>query len=110
MYPSIKNVLKDCVHCGLCLPSCPTYRVSGLEAESPRGRLMLMDYLSSKSNANEQIDESVLNHLSSCLDCRGCETVCPSGVNYHIALEGTWEQISFNKKKSSFLSKMIYSL
>lgn len=107
MPQSIKDILNDCVHCGLCLPSCPTYNVSGLEAESPRGRLMLMDYISTKNKTNERVDESVFNHLSSCLDCRGCETVCPSGVNYHIALEHTWEQISFNKKKSSFLSKSI---
>ena len=104
---SIKDILNDCVHCGLCLPSCPTYMVSGLEAESPRGRLMIMDYLQKKSKNSEKFDKNVLNHLSTCLDCRGCETDCPSGVNYHIALENTWNLVSNSEKKESILSGIL---
>ena len=70
----------SCVHCGLCLPACPTYLQTGHEAEGPRGRIQLMRGLS-----DGQIDptKKVREHLDSCLNCRACETACPSGVVYH---------------------------
>ncbi len=76
----------DCVHCGLCLPACPTYTANGLEADSPRGRIILM-----RGMADGRIEptDAVLNHLDLCLDCRACETVCPSGVVYHELIEET---------------------
>ena len=76
----------DCVHCGLCLPACPTYTENGLEADSPRGRIYLM-----KSLADGKIEPTpdVVSHLDLCLDCRACETACPSGVVYHELLEET---------------------
>ena len=75
-----------CVHCGLCLPACPTYTQTGHEAESPRGRIQLMLGL---AEGKIQPTEAVRQHLDLCLDCRGCETVCPSGVVYHELLEDT---------------------
>ncbi len=74
----------DCVHCGLCLDACPTYVESGLEADSPRGRLYLMRALSDGSLAPT---ESTVRHLDLCLGCRACETACPSGVAYGALIE-----------------------
>jgi glycolate oxidase iron-sulfur subunit len=75
--------LKACIHCGFCLPACPTYRETGSEAESPRGRLYLMRKLlgdAAKPAAVEPVQ--VLPHLDQCLGCQACQTVCPSGVEY----------------------------
>ena len=73
-----------CVHCGLCLPACPTYDVLGLEPDSPRGRIFLVRAL-----AEGRIDDGrgIRKHLDQCLDCRACESVCPSGVPYGEILE-----------------------
>ena len=75
-----------CVHCGLCLPACPTYTQTGHEGESPRGRIQLMLGL---AEGKIEPTPSVRAHLDLCLDCRGCETACPSGVVYHELLEDT---------------------
>ncbi|MCX5659354.1 MAG: heterodisulfide reductase-related iron-sulfur binding cluster [Planctomycetota bacterium] len=75
-----------CVHCGLCLPACPTYTENGLEADSPRGRIYLMKGL---ADGKIELTNSVVEHLDLCLDCRACETACPSGVVYHELIEET---------------------
>lgn len=76
----------DCVHCGLCLPHCPTHQVLRIEADSPRGRIYLMRAL-----AEGRVDdaEAIRPFLDRCLDCRACETACPSGVRYGEILEDT---------------------
>jgi glycolate dehydrogenase iron-sulfur subunit len=86
-----------CVHCGLCLPACPTYTQSGLEADSPRGRIQLMRGL---SDGVIEPTESVRRHLDLCLDCRGCETACPSGVVYHELIEETRERLAATQTRT----------
>lgn len=76
--------LLSCVHCGLCLSSCPTYLELGTEADSPRGRILLMRAL--EEGALEPTPE-VVRHLDLCLGCRACETACPSGVQYGALIE-----------------------
>lgn len=76
----------DCVHCGLCLSSCPTYRVTGRETASPRGRIYLMRGLAEgRLEETEVLEEEAFL----CLGCRACETACPSGVRYGEMLEQT---------------------
>ena len=86
----------SCVHCGLCLPACPTYTETGHEADSPRGRIQLMRGL---ADGLIQPTESVKLHLDLCLDCRGCETACPSGVVYHELIEETRARFAEQESK-----------
>jgi len=76
--------LSTCVHCGLCLDACPTFRVTGLETESPRGRIYLMTQWKRGTLA---FDEEQVRHIDLCLGCRTCEAVCPSGVPYGRIIE-----------------------
>jgi glycolate oxidase iron-sulfur subunit len=78
------DLLFDCVHCGLCLESCPTYLLTRAEMDSPRGRIYLMKSL---AEGRLKLDDDVVRHLDLCLGCRGCETACPSGVHYGRLLE-----------------------
>jgi len=82
-----RDGIDKCVHCGLCLQSCPTYIQLDNENDSPRGRILLMRNL--LEGALDVDDSSVREHLDRCLGCRGCETVCPSGVPYGHLLEAT---------------------
>ena len=82
--------LETCIHCGLCLTACPTYRELKIEPDSPRGRLYLMRGLAEGRIAPS---DPLLGHLDLCLDCRACETVCPAGVPYGRLLEATRGQI-----------------
>jgi glycolate oxidase iron-sulfur subunit len=74
----------DCVHCGLCTASCPTYSELGNENDSPRGRIYLMRAV---TDGRLELDDPVRRHLELCLDCRACETACPSGVQYGKLIE-----------------------
>jgi len=88
--------LKACIHCGMCLPACPTYRVTGSEAESPRGRLYLMKSLLDEnlSDGEHFTPEDIAPHIDQCLGCLACQTVCPSGVQYGGLLTATRETIT----------------
>ncbi len=85
------DIINTCVHCGLCLPSCPTYRETGLEMSSPRGRIYLMKAV---DEGRIGMDSEVFQEqMSQCLNCRACEAVCPSGVQYGAILENSRAQI-----------------
>jgi glycolate oxidase iron-sulfur subunit len=84
------EAIRTCVHCGICLPQCPTYRVLGEEMDSPRGRLYLMR---AAAEGRAAITETFTRHLDLCLGCRACETACPSGVPFGSLLEATRAQI-----------------
>src|SRR6202158_3032649 len=74
----------DCVHCGLCTSACPTYVELGDENDSPRGRIYLMRAV---TDGRIELDKQVQGHLDLCLDCRACESACPSGVQYGKLIE-----------------------
>ncbi len=80
-----------CIHCGMCLPACPTYLLTGDEADSPRGRI---HYMKTAVDGRIEASAMVFEHLDRCLVCRACEPACPSGVEYHDLLEAVRPQVA----------------
>src|SRR6201993_4931386 len=87
--------LDKCVHCGLCLNACPTYRELGLEMDSPRGRIYQMVQVANGA----AITESYAEHIGLCLASRGCERACPSGVQYGRLVEAARAQIEGTRRR-----------
>jgi glycolate oxidase iron-sulfur subunit len=95
-----------CVHCGLCLNHCPTYRLWGQEADSPRGRIRQMLLV---DQGRMEVGEAFTTHIDRCLDCRACETVCPSSVQYGKLVELARAQIE-QKYKRPFVSRVLRNI
>jgi glycolate oxidase iron-sulfur subunit len=99
--------LHTCIHCGLCLTACPTYRTLKQEPDSPRGRLYLMRGL---AEGRVSPSDPLVTHLDRCLDCRACETVCPAGVPYSRLLEATRGQIHRRWRRGSLLRLLAHGV
>jgi len=95
--PPDADLLSDCVHCGFCLPTCPTYLLWGEEMDSPRGRL----YLMKEGLEGAEMSDSMVQHWDACLGCMSCVTACPSGVQYDTLIEQTRAQVERNHHRSA---------
>jgi len=108
------DILSRCIHCGMCLPACPTYALTGLEMSSPRGRIRLMKFV---AEDKLPITEYFVDEMYFCLDCQACQTVCPAGVEYGELVENARRLIAENRKdplavrlvKKFFLSGLLTS-
>lgn len=94
-HPPSENLINDCVHCGFCLPTCPTYALWGEEMDSPRGRIYLMK-MGLEGGAGPAMSDAFVGHFDKCLGCMACLTACPSGVQYDKLIEATRAQIERN--------------
>ena len=100
--PGLQPTYEDyarCVHCGLCLNHCPTYRLWHLEADSPRGRIFQMIRV---ENGEAPVNTTFVEHIDKCLDCRACETACPSGVEYGKLVEFARARIAHDYERPFF--------
>lgn len=106
--PSL-DALRGCVHCGICLPPCPTYRLLGEEMDSPRGRLYLMRAL---AEGRAEVTPGFTRHMDLCLGCRACEAACPSGVPFGSLLEETRARLDGERQagRARALESVIYGL
>ncbi|HTR81605.1 MAG TPA: (Fe-S)-binding protein [Bacteroidota bacterium] len=95
------DFITNCMHCGLCLPTCPTYAVTGLEKSSPRGRIRLIKAV---ADGEMEITPGFIEEMNFCLDCQACETACPAGVKYGSLVESSRAQI-FQQGKVSWLER-----
>jgi glycolate oxidase iron-sulfur subunit len=97
-HPPSKELLSDCVHCGFCLPACPTYVLWGEEMDSPRGRIYMM---AKAAQGEAPLDENFRIHMDQCLGCMACMTACPSGVQYDKLIEDSRAQVERNISRTT---------
>ncbi|QBD78239.1 4Fe-4S dicluster domain-containing protein [Ktedonosporobacter rubrisoli] len=90
------DLMRQCIHCGFCLPTCPTYSVLGVEMDSPRGRIYQMQAV---AEGRLEITDDFVEHMYCCVGCRACETACPSGVQFGKLIEAAREQIQIAEKE-----------
>ena len=95
--PPKQELIDQCVHCGFCLSTCPSYRVIGKEMDSPRGRIYLMDAINKGEAA---FNQGTSQHFDSCLGCLACVTTCPSGVQYDQLISATRNQVQRNQPRN----------
>ena len=108
--PPSRDLVSDCVHCGFCLPACPTYVLWQKEMDSPRGRIYLMRLGLDDETA---LSEGFARHIDTCLGCMACVTACPSGVRYDQLIEATRPQLERHADRSTadrLFRKLIFSL
>jgi glycolate oxidase iron-sulfur subunit len=98
-HPPARELIDQCVHCGFCLPACPTYKLWNEEMDSPRGRIYLMKLA---ADGKAEMNSQWVGHFDTCLGCMSCMTACPSGVDYSKLIEATRAQIERNYKRSAF--------
>ncbi len=107
--PPAKELIADCVHCGFCLPACPTYVLWGEEMDSPRGRIYMMKKV---GEGEAPLDKRFELHMDNCLGCMACMTACPSGVQYGKLIEDTRAQVERNIPRSlddSLFRKILFA-
>ncbi|MGI9097139.1 MAG: (Fe-S)-binding protein [Solirubrobacteraceae bacterium] len=95
--PPEQELIEDCVHCGFCLPTCPTYVLWNEEMDSPRGRIVLM---SEGLHEGSELSPTMVGHFDNCLGCMACVTSCPSGVRYDLLIEDTRQQVERRHPRS----------
>jgi glycolate oxidase iron-sulfur subunit len=109
-HPPSTDLVNACVHCGFCLPTCPTYALWGEEMDSPRGRIYLMKL---GLEGKVALDSTFVHHMDNCLGCMACMTACPSGVKYDKLIEATRAQIERNFARpvtDGILRRMLFDL
>jgi glycolate oxidase iron-sulfur subunit len=107
--PPDRNLLSDCVHCGFCLPACPTYVLWGEEMDSPRGRIYMMQ---KAADGAAPLDKTFKLHMDRCLGCMACMTACPSGVQYGNLIEDARAQVERNIPRDasdSWFRRMLFA-
>ncbi len=108
--PPQQELVDQCVHCGFCLSTCPSYRILGKEMDSPRGRIYLMDAI---NKGEASLNQATAQHFDSCLGCLACVSTCPSGVQYDQLIAATRPQVERNQPRNlweKFLRFIIFNL
>lgn len=102
------DILSKCIHCGMCLATCPTYEMTKLERSSPRGRIRM---ISAVARGEMSISETFADEMDFCLDCQACETACPAGVNYGVMVEAARVEVDkagFGSPIGRLIKKIVF--